>query len=300
MVETVPPELAVVVIGVGASPQLIDAVRSLQEQAFPAEIVVVNSGGGNAFGLLRGAAIDVPVIDHEQLLFAGAARNAGIAATKAPFVAFLASDCLARPGWIVTRLARHKAGHRAVACAMVNSHPLSVVAWAHHLLLFMRRLPGLSADKALRYGVSFDRQVFAEHGLYSEKLSSGEDTEFLARLAEKDRPLWEPLIQSVHRNETRLGCMLSDQYIRGQRYRLNMQRIFGQGAMVLAREALRQTSHARRFLWKGLSGRDRILAILSLPIVALASCWQTAGILTPISKPNSNPTSKTNLFRGLR
>jgi glycosyltransferase involved in cell wall biosynthesis len=281
VIETAPPELAVVVIGVGASPQLIDAVRSLQDQAFPVEIVVVNSGGGNAPELLQGAAINVPIIDHEQLLFAGAARNCGIIATRAPFVAFLASDCLARPGWIATRLARHRDGHRAVACAMVNSHPLSLVAWAHHLLLFMRRLPGLSADKALRYGVSFDRQIFAEHGLYSETMPSGEDTEFLARLSDKDRPLWEPLIQTVHLNETRLGPMLSDQFIRGQRYQLNMNAIFGRSPRGLAREALRQTSHARRFLWKGLSGRDRILAVFSLPIVALASVWQAVGILTP-------------------
>jgi len=42
------PELAVVVIGYRAPPDLAAAVRSVLDQSIPLEIVVVNSGGGNA------------------------------------------------------------------------------------------------------------------------------------------------------------------------------------------------------------------------------------------------------------
>ncbi|TIP33062.1 MAG: glycosyltransferase, partial [Mesorhizobium sp.] len=87
------PELAVVVIGFRAPTDLVAAVRSVLGQNIPLEVVVVNSGGGNAQALLANAGLDVPVIECEERLFAGAARNRGIAATKAPFIAFLADDC---------------------------------------------------------------------------------------------------------------------------------------------------------------------------------------------------------------
>src|SRR5690349_8243524 len=89
-------------------------------------------------------------------------RHRSSRSSSAPFVAFLASDCLACVGWATARLHRHRAGDRAVASAMVNSDPRNLVACAAHLTLFMRRLPGLTPDLALRYGASFDRRVFQE------------------------------------------------------------------------------------------------------------------------------------------
>ena len=40
------------------------------------------------------------------------ARNAGVVATSAPFVAFLAADCVAQPGWAAARLAHRFGAHR--------------------------------------------------------------------------------------------------------------------------------------------------------------------------------------------
>jgi len=71
---------------------------------------VVNSAAGDAGALLRDARIDVTSRDYGERLFAAGARNRGIAATTAPVVAFLASDCRACPGWLEARLARHRAG----------------------------------------------------------------------------------------------------------------------------------------------------------------------------------------------
>jgi hypothetical protein len=112
------PLLAVVVIALGAPIEAVDAVRSLIEQKPPVEIVVVNTGGGGMAALLARHGIDVPVIEREERLYAGAARNIGIRATRAPYVAFLASDCRATKGWARKRLAAHRAGAAAVGCAM--------------------------------------------------------------------------------------------------------------------------------------------------------------------------------------
>src|SRR5688572_15177048 len=86
------PDLACVVLALGNPPELAAAVRSLLDQGEPLEVVVVNSAGGGAAATLAAAGLAVPVVERPERLLPGAARNLGIAATRAPFVAFLAAD----------------------------------------------------------------------------------------------------------------------------------------------------------------------------------------------------------------
>jgi len=273
------PEIAVVVIAYLAQPEVVDAVRSLLDQPVAAEILVVNSGGGDIASLLQRAGLAVRSIEYAERLYAGAARNRGIANTTAPLVAFLASDCRACPGWLETRLARHKAGARTVASAMVNSHPRNLVAWAAHLELFSRRLPGLPEGLTLRYGASFERAIFAEFGLFDEELRTGEDTEFLQRLPPDQRPVWEPRVRTVHLNQTRLCPMLIDEYRRGRRYGRDMQRILGWPIGKTVSQTIRQTRHARRHVRAGLEGSDRVFARAAIPVLRLALLAKALGIL---------------------
>jgi glycosyltransferase involved in cell wall biosynthesis len=213
-----PPELAVVVIALGNSPETVDAVRSLLGQVPKPEIVVVNTGGSGMSAILRAAGLDVAVMEREARLFAGAARNIGIEATRAPYVAFLAEDCRAGRDWVNARLAAHRAGAPAVASALVNSHPRSAVAWAAHISSFSARLPGLPKGEGIAYGASYARALFETHGLFREDLRTGEDTEFNERLPVGSRPLWSSEVRTVHVNPTRLGAALVSQYQRGKRW----------------------------------------------------------------------------------
>ena len=88
MDEVVPsvPDLAVIVLALGAPEEAVDAVRSLLTQDPPVEILVVNSGGGGMAKRLAAHGIDVQVIERKERLFVEAARNVGIRA----------SDCRAR------------------------------------------------------------------------------------------------------------------------------------------------------------------------------------------------------------
>jgi len=276
--DTDPPKLAVIVIGYRAPAQIVEAVISLLDQNAPLEIIVVNSGGGEALALLTGAGVKVPVIEVSGRLFVGAARNLGITATRAPFVAFLADDCLACPGWAEARMQRHLAGDRAVASAMVNSHPRNLIACAAHLIMFMRRLPGLPADRALRYGVSFDRRLFDEYGLFDETMPAAEDTEFLGRLPQQLQPVWEPEVKTVHRNETRLSRLLADQYRRGYRRGDYLAASTPNTSFRCFRDTFRDRRNARKLAKIGLSGRDLTFAMMSLPIVWLALLVKSVGV----------------------
>jgi len=274
------PDLAVVVIGFQAPAELADSVRSVLDQNIPLEVVVVNSGGGDAKALLANAGIEVRVIYVEERLFAGAARNRGVAATKAPFIAFLADDCLACPGWAETRLQCHRLGIPAVASAVVNSHPRNPVACAAYLVTYMRRLPGLPAEKAQRYGVSFDRTLFERYGAFDERMRSGEDTEFMARLPEALRPVWEPRVLTIHRNETSLFKLLADQYRRGRRYGAYLGSVEGGKPARPFRKVFRDWRNVGKLGKEGLSGKEMIFARLSMPIVWMALFAKSLGAST--------------------
>jgi len=205
--------LSVVVLGHRAPPMLRDAVLSLLAEEPRPEIVVVNSGGGGAAGLLAG--LPVPVIERAETLFPGAARNLGVGATRAPFVAFLADDCLAAPGWVAARIAAHEAGAEVVASALLPDRTRHPVALAAHLSLFAARLPTTPPEAAQRYGCSYARALLEQAGSFREDLRTGEDTEFHARLA---APIaWCPEVRTIHRADPRLGALLADRAARGAR-----------------------------------------------------------------------------------
>lgn len=275
---TAKPDLAVIVVGYRAPESIIDSVASLIDQGTPLEIVVVNSGGGDAKSLLSGAGIDVRVIEIAQPVFIGAARNVGIGATEAPFIAFLADDCQACPGWAEARIRRHRAGAAMVSSAISNSHPSNPIACAAYLALFMRRLPGLPAELALRYGVSFDRRLFAEYGFFDESMRAAEDTEFLKRLPRELEPAWEPDVRTVHRNETRLPGLILDQYRRGCRNGAYWARTTRAKPFRLARSSFSDRRQVRNLARIGLSGAELTLAMRSMPIVLLAFFIMSVGV----------------------
>jgi glycosyltransferase involved in cell wall biosynthesis len=192
--------MAVVVIGFRSQPTLLQAVESLLEQDEPAEIVVVNSGGGDAETLLARYAARIRLIHIQAPLYAGAARNIGIDASSAHYVAFLEGDCLARPGWVRLRRAAHERGARAVASAIVPPDQENDLSLAAHLCLFGARSPEIPPTQALRYGVSYDRQVFAEFGYFNPTLRISEDTNLARRLGRHIHPAWDPRVQTEHGN----------------------------------------------------------------------------------------------------
>lgn len=214
---TSPRQMAVVVIGFRAQKGLVAAVSSLLNQDCEAEIVVVNSGGGGAIALLKQFSGLIRIIDIEEPLRVGAARNIGIDASEAPYIAFLAGDCVAKPGWISARLRKHASGSRAVASAIAVPEENNAAALAAHLLLFGLRSPQVHPAHALRYGVSYRRDVFSEFGYFNSVARIAEDSGFSQRLGRKVFPAWVPEVQTGHANSTTFCSLVRDLYIRGVR-----------------------------------------------------------------------------------
>ena len=207
------PDLACVVMSFRGREDVVRAVTSLVRQDVRAEILVVNSGGGSPAERLRDAGLAVPVLDVPEPLTPGAARNAGIAATRAPFVAFLAADCWAAPGWIAGRVREHRGGAAAVAARVVNPYPRSLSACAFHVAVHGRRLvPG---PRGL--GLSYPRAWLEQAGPFLETASCGEDGEMRTRLGPEAEVAAPADVHTFHDHPTRPSDLTRDMVKRGRR-----------------------------------------------------------------------------------
>lgn len=282
-----PPTLACVVLSLRNQPGLVAALRSLLDQDEPLELVVVDSGGGGGGGVggaaatLAAAGITVPVVARAEALLPGAVRNLGIAVTTAPWVAFLAADCRAEPGWTAARLAAHQAGHAAVASAVVNPYRRNLVAWATQASLFAARMPGTPAAARLLYGASYRRDLFDRFGPFREDLAGGEDSDFNDRLRGGGVALhWEPRVRTAHDHPRRLRALLADHHRRGRRTAASLERLSGARAGWVARRVLARVGHTLPLAWRSAAPGERPWVAAAAPLVALAAIAYALGAAT--------------------
>ena len=210
------PQLCAVVLSYRNEDTVIGAIDSLLGQAVPIEIVVSHSGGGPTPKLLARVRPSVRVVASDVRRLPGAARNAGILATRAPYVSFLAGDCRALPGWAEGRLRRHLQGADAVASALTPAEP-GLISLAAHLLQNSFRLAGIEVSPLLRSGLSYSRKLLYLHGPFPQTLSFGEDIAFNDRLIEAGVEIVvAPDVVAAHHYPTAVRCLVADQYRRGR------------------------------------------------------------------------------------
>lgn len=275
------PELAVVVLCYRVEPGVVAAVASLLRQRPTPEIVVVSSGGGDARARLdRAGFAAVPVIERAERLHAGGARNLGIEATSARFVAFLAADCLAEDGWVQARLEAHRAGALAVSSAITNPDIERSAAWASHVYHFHRRMPGTPPHRVLHYGVSYARELFAAHGGFREDLRSGEDTELNRRLAEAGVGIaWAPAVRTAHRQPVTLTRLVLDEVRRGRRAMREHTNLQGVGLGVELVRTFGTVPRSAAGAWRAIGADERPRLLRALPWLVPAALARACGVI---------------------
>jgi len=230
--------------------------------------------------VLRDAGLDVTVIDHEEVLWPGAARNVGIKATRAPLVAFLAADCLAEPGWVRERLAAHRGGARAVAGCVTQVEPRKLASIAFHILMYARRMPGTPPGQRLHYSLSYDRNLFERYGLFSEDLRSGEDTDFNSRLRSDVAVTWAGDVRTAHRHPTGVVALLRDMWRRGNRMAKFLEHRGQASRWRVAWYSLRRLPFVLRLAAISSDPAERRRMWLAWPLTPLASLSYALGAAT--------------------
>ncbi len=244
------PELACGVLSYRDEPGLVDAVRSILAQGDPVEVIVVNSGGGDPASRLTAAGISVPVVSTGERLYPGGARNVVVDRTQAPYVSFLAADCIAEPGWVAGRLREHRRGAVAVAATVTNAEPGSRASWAAYLLLHNRLVTADSSQPHSLYGLSYDRRLFERYGAFAEDLRAGEDTEFNARFSGEHAIVKPPDVGTAHRYPTTTRAFIRDAFRRGRLQATMLGAIAGRRprSLLVATRAVLNVPHALRFV----------------------------------------------------
>lgn len=272
-----PARLACVVIAHGAAASLDRAIASLREQDQPSELVVVHSGGAEPR-----VPAGVGLVHEPSLLMPGAARNRGVAATTAPFVAFLAADCRALPGWVAGRLREHEAGADAVADVL--EPPGAVVPRAAWLMLHRRRTARTEQSLRLPAGLSYRRDLLEQP--FTEHLRQGEDTELNARLRTA-RIAYPTDVRTAHAYPSTARGVLNDAYARGKRRVVAERAIAGAGRARVLREALHLVRDAPR-----LDRDPRVLALAAASTGAYAAGVIRASPGPEAAAPPGGPTRR--------
>ncbi|WP_373355964.1 glycosyltransferase [Pseudoroseicyclus sp. CXY001] len=244
-------DLAAIVIGLGAPASLAAAVASLRQGGAAPEIVVVNSGGGDARAALGDQAPFVRLVAVEERLMPGAARNVGIDASRAPYVSFLAADCLASPGWTERRLALHRAGHAAVSAGVTPAPDLAPLPLAAHLHMHISRDPAAPLASQLRYSLSYDRALFGSHGHFPPGARIGEDTAFNDAIRADVEIADDPELWLRHDDPETLEALLDDTGRRAARrvFHRSFPRVRSEGELqALARKIAERRGEAAKAL----------------------------------------------------
>jgi GT2 family glycosyltransferase len=270
------PELSVVVFSYRNEDTVLDAVDSLLGQDEPVEIVVSHSGGGPTPGLLA-ARPGLRVVASPGRLLPGAARNAGVANTRAPLVAFLEADCTAEPGWVAHRLRHHRRGAPAVASA-VMPHRDTWITRAAWLNEHSPRIPTARPVYGALHGVSYTREALERFGPFREDVATGEDTLVnYAMVAAGVEVVWEPLIVSRHRYPESVRAAVLDAYRRGRRRNANRRDLGYSRRRLLRRVVTAPRRGARRGLGPVGPLTERQV-LTSLPLMMVCALAKAAGL----------------------
>ncbi|PZO88626.1 MAG: glycosyl transferase [Micavibrio aeruginosavorus] len=190
------PDVAVVIPVYGMENRLRLCLNALQSQDYPGKYVAIVIDNGPAF-TIEDIGQDYPAVKfmHEPRPGSYAARNRGLAAAAAPFLAFTDADCVPDPAWlrngVRTLLENPDAGlaggHIAVSpaaeTAPTTAEFLEMATGFPQKTYIEREKFAATANMFTR------REVFEDVGLFNASLNSGGDLDWGRRVAAKGYPL---------------------------------------------------------------------------------------------------------------
>jgi cellulose synthase/poly-beta-1,6-N-acetylglucosamine synthase-like glycosyltransferase len=219
--EPSPPLCTVIICAYNSRYRIDAALRSLRAQDLdePFEVIAVVSGNDGAAEHLADQHPHVRIIACRHRLYPGAARNAGIRASRGAFIAFLPDDGIAEPAWLRARAAKHRLGYPLVAGAVSNATHANIVGTAGYYVEYAASMPvqGLLERQSVPHTLSYQRAVFELLGGFPEVAYPGEDTLFNARcVAEGLEVAYEPRACIGHVNLTSFCAFLKHQAQHGR------------------------------------------------------------------------------------
>ena len=272
--------LASILIPSNRRPCLLDALESIRRSRAktPYEVIVVGE-------LPDGCPPPEPPVRFLPCgnPATGPMRNAAAAAAKGDLLLFTDSDCIVDPGWI-DRAAASCTPERPVVAGGIRFPEGNVYDCGDNLAIFhavhVSRKAARAEGRVIgTNNLAVRREVFEAVGGFDPRLCSGEDSEFLHRVAAAGHPIWfDPSFAVLHRSNRR-----SAENIRGHA------RWYAEGTAKLLREGMVTGSRWRadRILgalpggaafWSAVKATTGVFGIVAFhpPFWRLARAWPWA------------------------
>jgi glycosyltransferase involved in cell wall biosynthesis len=195
--------------------QCLDAILR-QQTSFVFDITVVDSSADGTANIVAREYPTVRLIRSPERLYAGAARNVGVRATRAPLCLMIDSDCVAAPDLIDRAVERHREGHyAAVGGALRNGTPESLSGLIGYLIEFKEFMPTtpLRLETSIpTANLAYRRETILRYGGFDDDLWMAEDILLNWKMHRAgEQILFDPDIQVTHLNRTGWRTVLAYQ-----------------------------------------------------------------------------------------
>lgn len=192
-----------------------------QNTSSPYDVTVVDSSLDETPRIVESEFPSVRLIHLDTRTFAGAARNIGVRATRAPFCLMIDSDCIARDDLIDRMIARHRQQeYAAVGGSLRNGTPASLSGWTGYLLEFKEFIPAApkrEVDTVPTANVTYRRAALEGYGCFDDDMWLAEDILFNWKMRRAgEQILFDPEIEVTHLNRTGWREVLSYQVSLGK------------------------------------------------------------------------------------
>ncbi len=178
-----------------------------QRASFSFDVTVVDSSLDETPKIVEREFPAVRLIHLDKRTFAGAARNAGVRATRSEYCLMIDSDCVAHPDLIERAIKRHSEGeYAAVGGSLGNGTPKSLSGLISYLIEFKEFMP--TTDFRLETSVptaniAYRREALERYGCFDESMWLAEDILLNWKMhAGGERILFDPEIKVTHLNRT--------------------------------------------------------------------------------------------------
>lgn len=176
-------EISVIIPFHGEKNDLLRCIKALSNQSINlnSQIIVVESGYQPEVKELINKDHNINLISSHSLLFAGKARNLGVANSTAKLLAFIDADCVPSLTWLSEVYSSLINGNEIVVGPVINLYPLHPVASVDNLIQFLdfqkhRSPKGIDHFPGCNFGIT--KELFTKSGGFPEETDIGEDTKF--------------------------------------------------------------------------------------------------------------------------
>lgn len=226
-----------------------------QETELPYEVTVVESSGDGTADIVREKFPMVRIIESQERLLAGAARNLGADQSTGSLLLFIDSDCLAEPDWIERMAQAHKDWDCAVvAGAIMNANsrsPISISSYMNEFSDFFPYGEPRYVDYLPSGNICYNAEIFRKHGGFDPKFRLYEDLAFNRQLFRAgEKLLFDPGIRVAHHHRDRLLQYLRHEFGRGRAAAVSRRRGLISGAFWVKHPLLALAASPASFIRK--------------------------------------------------